>query len=84
MSAVSVLQKRGERMKDKCLRCGACCGDCRYLVHYIDGKTRCMIYNIRLGALTVPGEWCHHRDEVPFDYPNCPYNKGFPMKGGSA
>lgn len=62
--------------KPKCNHCGQCCGKCPYLIRYINGKTNCSIYPLRIGAITVPGEICVYRETVKRDYPGCPYNTG--------
>lgn len=74
----------------KCLRCGKCCivrdktgtgyVDCPYLVRYKDGKTICMIYRHRTGALVGQTEVCVQRRLLPYQIPDCPFNDArFPM-----
>lgn len=70
--------------KDKCLRCGKCCKvydlqqkifvDCKYLIRYKDGRTRCSVYPHRIGAINGISQECHKREDVHLNYPNCPYN----------
>jgi len=66
-----------KRKKDLCTRCGQCCRTCRYLIRYIDGTTRCLIYKHRLGAMTgvTDVSFCTYRDDVHVNFPGCPYNK---------
>ncbi len=65
--------------KIKCKRCGRCCvfgelrEDCKYLVRYQDGHTRCLIYRHRIGAEIRPDEYCSKRGNNYI--PGCPYNK---------
>lgn len=77
--------------KIKCLRCGKCCvvfdrehgvwSPCKFLriIPAGRGKTRCQIYNRRLGTDLGNGFKCRLRSQVSFDYPGCPYNTGKPM-----
>lgn len=73
----------------ECLRCGKCCiifnwakelwEDCRFLVRCSDGKTKCKIYDKRLGAYCGFFQFCGLRSNLPFDIPGCPFNKGDPV-----
>lgn len=75
-------------MEDKCLRCGRCCvvfnptldewEDCPYLIHTDDGKTECSVYETRLDRDLGFNCKCTYRDNIPFDIPGCPYNRGYP------
>jgi len=85
-----ILKRFEHKNKDKCLRCGRCCVvydyeheifiTCRYLICYNTGKTRCMIYPHRVGAINGKNQYCHLREEVEQNFPGCPYNKQeYPM-----
>jgi len=75
------------RNKDKieCNRCGKCCivyddvennwKPCPYLLHYIDDKTRCMIFPHRIGVWIGKEQLCIQRMRSPYNYPGCPYNE---------
>jgi hypothetical protein len=58
-----------------CKRCGQCCLNCRYLIRLPDNTTLCRIYARRLGASCGNGNFCNLRENVPVNYPGCPYNK---------
>ena len=74
-----------------CNRCGQCCyfmvdgkkKKCKHLVLLKNGKSLCRIYSKRLGKVLysrVKGEEriqsvCMMREEVYYNYPNCPFNK---------
>jgi hypothetical protein len=58
-----------------CRRCGACCGECRYLVKHRGGLTSCRIYRSRLGVLIRPSVRCGLREEVHKNFPDCPFNR---------
>jgi hypothetical protein len=67
--------------KDKCLRCGKCCivlnsvgrwVDCFYLTRDIKGFCTCRIYHKRFKK---KGLKCHLRTDIPYNFPDCPYNK---------
>ena len=75
----------------KCLRCGKCCKikntcgiweDCKYLVRYGGGLTRCMIYHHRTDAIVGCKQVCVPRKMLPWDIEGCPYNEGKPMHPG--
>jgi len=70
--------------KIKCKRCGKCCvvldskglpKPCRYLLHYVSGKTRCIIYMHRIGVIIGKDQFCNSRRYLPCNIPDCPYNK---------
>ena len=71
-----------------CKRCGKCClvfnptscnkgffADCKWLIRYQDGTTRCSIYAHRLGAKIGYEQYCQKREDVLQNWPDCPYNK---------
>ena len=64
----------------ECRRCGRCCYTfdgikCRHLLFFSDGTTACRIYSRRLGYQVTKGWFCALRENMPVNYPNCPYNK---------
>lgn len=57
----------------KCLRCGLCCKDCKFLV---GNKIKsCRIYKNRLGTIVKGNKVCVLRQDMEENFPNCPYNK---------
>lgn len=74
-----------------CKRCGLCCHSikggelkdkCTYLIK-VGSITACRIYSNRHKRRWRDKEgknhYCMKREESPFDYPGCPYNKGLPL-----
>ena len=75
----------------KCLNCGKCCRvknecgkwvDCRFLVRYGTGRTRCSIYHHRIDAIVGCKQVCIPRKNLPWDIKGCPYNTGKAMHPG--
>lgn len=73
--------KRNGRIR--CNRCGRCCyaefegqlKRCKYLIDLPYGKTKCAIYEKRLGVKTGIGNHiCMERVKVKKHYKGCPYN----------
>lgn len=66
-----------KKVKKRCNHCGKCCKECKWLIRYVNGKTRCSIYHMRLGAFTNDDQtqFCNLRENEPVNYPGCPYNK---------
>jgi uncharacterized cysteine cluster protein YcgN (CxxCxxCC family) len=79
------MKKKDSQVKVKCKNCGQCClvwdwlndhyEPCKYLIRYVDGTTRCMIYPHRIGAIIGYRQRCIQREKLPFNIPGCPYNK---------
>ena len=77
-----------KRMDAICKRCGKCCHlvdsitkrpgikTCRFLIKTKDGRTLCRIYNNRLGKKLDDINTCHDREDISFDFENCPLNNG--------
>lgn len=68
----------------KCTNCGKCCiifdrkKQKWVICPYRDPiEKKCKIYN-RLGTQLRNGFICIGRKFIPYDFPDCPYNKGFP------
>lgn len=69
-----------------CNRCGKCCVvyvkgawyPCRYLRGTGRIKT-CRVFASRLGRVVGEMQICSNRCEMPYDYPDCPNNKGYPI-----
>lgn len=82
--------KSNHNTKKTCLRCGQCCillsksgrplCKCPYLKVLKNGKTKCSIYEKRLGKRLPFGNVCYKRSAVPFGYVGCPYNDGKPVR----
>ena len=73
----------------KCKMCGECCTvlgadgwiDCKYLIRYLPSesktqpKTRCMVYHHRLYAIIGKKQYCTWRNNIPFNFLGCPFNR---------
>jgi hypothetical protein len=66
----------------KCRKCAKCCVIFNYIKQiwipcpYLDLKTNlCTIYKKRLGTYLGYGFTCGLRKHLPYNIPDCPYNK---------
>ena len=74
-------------LKAKCKRCGRCCvvfdfknhlwKDCKYLRRLNNDTTFCSIYSRRLDKHLGDFQICIKRNKVEYDFPKCPYNRGY-------
>ena len=72
-----------------CSRCGRCCHfwadnklhKCKHLIKLSKESSLCRIYKNRLGAIIYENKKtgikvkCTHRENLPANFKNCPYNK---------
>lgn len=87
------MQKKRNLLQDKCKRCGMCCKvflggdlnekinweDCKHLVRYRKGRSYCIIYHHRIGAINGQSQSCAWRNDLVVDFPDCPFNTGKPI-----